>query len=55
MYVRASNDNGKTFDPEITLTNTPDNVAPYPQTKEGLAKLTPYELKIATGGEMSML
>ena len=53
VYVRASGDNGKTFEPEITLTDytSPPNSAPYPQTKEGLAKLTPYELKIAAGGE----
>ncbi len=51
VYVRASADNGKTFDPEITLTEyTPTSPVPYPQTKEGLAKLTPYELKIAAGG-----
>jgi len=50
VYERTSTDNGKTFGPEIVLTNTPANVAPYPQTKEGLAKLTPYELNIAAGG-----
>ena len=48
----ASTDNGHTFDPEISLTDytSPANSVPYPQTKEGLAKLTPYELKIAAGG-----
>ena len=52
VYLRASADNGKTFDPEITLTDTsPPNSAPYPQTKEGLAKLTPYELKVAAAGK----
>ena len=49
VYLRASNDNGKTFEPAITLTDyTPTSSVPYPQTKEGLAKLTPYELKIAS-------
>jgi hypothetical protein len=52
VYVRASDDNGKTFASEITLTDyTPTSSVPYPQTKEGLAKLTPYELKIAAGGD----
>jgi hypothetical protein len=50
VYLKTSTDNGKTFGPEIVLTDTPSNVAPYPQTKEVLAKLTPHELKIAAGG-----
>jgi hypothetical protein len=51
VYVRASADNGKTFEPEITLTDyTSPNSVPYPQTKEGLAKLQEYVLKIAAGG-----
>jgi len=52
VYVRTSNDNGKTFEPEITLTDyTPISSVPYPQINEGLAKLMPYELKIAAGGD----
>lgn len=52
VYVRTSNDNGKTFEPEITLTDyTPISSAAYPQINEGLAKLMPYELKIAAGGD----
>ena len=49
---KSIGDNGKTFEPAITLTDyTPTSSVPYPQTKEGLAKLTPYELKIAAGGD----
>jgi len=51
VYVRTSNDNGKTFEPEITLTDTPISSVPYPQINEGLAKSMPYELKIAAGGD----
>ena len=51
VYLRTSTDNGQTFGPEITLTETPNNPVPYPQTKEGLAKLTPYELKVAASGD----
>lgn len=50
VYIKTSEDNGKSWTPEVSLTDTPSNVAPYPQTKEGLAKLTPYELKIAAAG-----
>lgn len=55
VYLRSSTDNGQTFNPEISLTdnndnNTPANQIPYPQTKEELEKLTPYELKVAASG-----
>ena len=51
VSIRTSNDNGQTFGPEITLTDIPNNPVPYPQTKEGLAKLTPYELKVAASAD----
>ena len=47
VYLRASTDKGQTFDPEITLTDTPNNPVHYPQAKEGLEKLNPYKLKVA--------
>jgi hypothetical protein len=55
VYLRTSTDNGQTFNPEISLTdktgtNTQTNQIPYPQTKEELKKLTPYELKVAASG-----
>jgi hypothetical protein len=52
VYVRASNDNGKTFYPEITLTDyTPLTKVPYAQIKEEFAKLPEYVLKIAASGD----
>ena len=51
VYLRTSTDKGHTFDPEITLTDTAANAAPYPQMKDGVAKLTPYELKVAASGK----
>src|SRR6476620_11138197 len=50
--VRTSNDNGKTFDPEITLTDyKPLTKVPYAQIKEEFAKLPEYVLKIAASGD----
>lgn len=50
VYIKTSEDNGKSWTPEFSLTDTPSNMTPYPQTKERLAKLTPYDLKIAASG-----
>jgi hypothetical protein len=52
VMFKASNDNGKTFDPEITLTDyTPLTKVPYAQIKEEFAKLPEYVLKIAAAGD----
>jgi hypothetical protein len=49
-YLRASNDNGQTFGPDVTLTDPLENPLVGAQTKEQLEKLYPYELKVAASG-----
>jgi hypothetical protein len=50
VYLRASTDKGQTFRPEITLTDPADYPKLSAQTKAQFEKLSPYEMKLAAGG-----
>jgi hypothetical protein len=54
-YIRVSNDNGKTFGPEVKLTDYSNsntaNTTPAPGMNSYSVKKTPYELKVAAHGD----
>ncbi len=53
-YIRVSNDNGKTFGPEVKLTDDSNSAIATPASEVmsyGKNKTSPYELKVAAQGD----